>query len=58
MQGALVSFREDKDMTSEISSRVPVPPGKAMKASDRRMISVLRCGKSGFTISSVSPVCW
>ena len=33
MQGAFSCFRDTWDMTSAISSRVPVPPGKAMKAS-------------------------
>ena len=50
--GALMSF----DMTSVISSSVPVPPGKAIKASPSSIILRLRSAMSSVTISLVRDV--
>ncbi len=43
------------DITSAISSKVPVPPGKAIKASPSSIIFALRSDISLVTISSVKP---
>ena len=55
MQGAFSCFRDTWDMTSAISSRVPVPPGKAMKASPSSIIFALRRAMSSVTMSRVRP---
>ena len=55
MQGALSCFNEILDMTSDISSSVPVPPGKAIKASPNSIIVVFLSVISLVMINSVKP---
>ena len=50
--------RLDKDMTSVISSRVPIPPGNATKASASSIILDLRSAMVFVSISCVRPVCF
>ena len=47
--------QRDLDITSAISSSVPVPPGNAIKASPSSIILVLRSVMSWVTISLVRP---
>ena len=58
MHGASRCFKDTFDMTSAISSSVPVPPGKAIKASPSSIILRLRSVISSVTISLVRPSCW
>ena len=53
MQGASRCFRDTLLITSAISSSVPVPPGKAMKASPSSIIFALRWAMSSVTIRRV-----
>ena len=55
MHGALRCLSDTFDITSVISSSVPVPPGSAMNASPSSIIFALRSDMSRVTISSVSP---
>ena len=55
MHGADSLLRQTREMISEISSKVPVPPGKAMKASPSSIILRRRSGMSSVTISRVRP---
>ena len=57
MQGASRCLSDTLDITSAISSSVPVPPGNAINASPSAIIFVLRSVISFVTISSVSPSC-
>ena len=53
MHGASNCFSDTFDITSEISSSVPVPPGNAINASPSSIIFVFRSVISFVTISSV-----
>ena len=55
MQGASRWPSETLDITSVISSSVPVPPGNAIKASPSSIILVLRSVMSWVTMSLVRP---
>ena len=58
MQGASRCFNDTLDITSAISSSVPVPPGKAINTSPSSIIFVLRSVMSFVTISSVMASYW
>ena len=55
--GALRCPNDTADMTSAISSSVPVPPGNAMNASPSSIILALRSAMSLVTIRSSIPSC-
>ena len=58
MHGAASCLSDTFDMTSLISSSVPVPPGKAMNASPSSIIFVLRSVISRVTMSVVISSYW
>ena len=58
MQGAFSFFSDTSDITSLISSSVPVPPGMAMNACPSSIILALRWGISSVTIRRVSWSHW